>query len=362
MKKVVVILTGGGARGAFQAGAWKGILQSGMHFSGTEAEPLGVPDAVFGVSAGALNGAMIAMGKDNELFQLWHKLAGNPQEIYTSDFLKTENNKTKLDIEALGKYLLSDVGFAQKVGLLFKKSRNKTLGRVLEKVQALRGLSDNSPLHEKVKHFIKLEDIKSEVFQAGFVSLKDGQYYSMKQDDFTSNEALQNAVLASSSIPLVWPAVDHIKPNNFELSYLIDGGIRNVTPLGDAVRYAQQSEGDDFYFIVISCHSPGLETMKEAPNLLSTIERTIFDIAMNEIRITDLSEFLRVNDLVRQAQEKGVELHGKDGRKLKSFKVKIIEPLRELGAGLDFSRTAVMDSFTHGYQCAKAVALSPDWK
>src|SRR5690606_679323 len=157
----------------------------------------------------------------------------------------------------------------------------------------------------------------------------DGQYYSMKQDDFTSNEALQNAVLASSSIPLVWPAVDHIKTNNFELSYLIDGGIRNVTPLGDAVRYAQQSEGDDFYFIVISCHSPGLETMKEAPNLLSTIERTIFDIAMNEIRITDLSEFLRVNDLVRQAQEKGVELHGKDGRKLKSFKVKIIEPLRE---------------------------------
>src|SRR5690606_23214894 len=119
----------------------------------------------------------------------------NPQELYTHQLHKTKNHNKNLDLQALGKNLLAHGGFAQKVGLLFKKSRNKTLGRVLEKVQALRGLSDNSPLHEKVKQFIKLEDIKSEVFQAGFVSLKDGQYYSMKQDDFTSNEALQNAVL-----------------------------------------------------------------------------------------------------------------------------------------------------------------------
>lgn len=361
MKKIAIILTGGGARGAFQAGAWECIQKSGINF-GDGVQKVDVPNAVFGVSAGALNGAMIAMGKHTELTTLWNSIAGNPQEIYTSDFLKTDKSKTTLDIEALGKYLLSDVNALQKVGLLFKKSRNKTLGKVLDKVKALKGLSDNTPLFNKVKDLIHLKDMKSEVFQAGFVSLKDGNYYSLQHTDFTDDTQLQKAILASSCIPLVWSPVDRVRTGQYEVSQLIDGGIRNVTPLSDAIKYAESHENDECYFLVISCHSQGLKTMQEAPNLFSIIERSIFDIAMNEIRITDLKEFLRINDLVRQAQEKGVELHGSNGKRLKSFKIKIIQPQRELGAGLDFSRDVVQDSFTHGFQCAQSVIQSPHWE
>ena len=360
MKNVVVILTGGGARGAFQVGAWDRILKDGINF-GNGMETIGVPKAVFGVSAGALNGAMIAMGKNQEIISLWNEIAGNPNEVYTSDFLKMENSKIKLDLQQLAKYILSDVGAFQKIGLLFEKSRNKTLAKVIEKIKTIKGLADNTPLYEKVKQLIQLKDFKSEVFQAGFVSLTDGRYHSINHTDFSSDQALQNAVLASSTIPLVWSPVDRVNTKSFELSHLIDGGIRNVTPLGDAVRYVKSSEQDEFYFVIISCHTNGLKTMGEPPNILNIIERSIFDIAMNEIRDTDTSEFLRINDLVRQAKQKGVDLLDKNGRKLKSFKVKIIQPLRELSTGLDFSRTAVMDSFAHGFQVAKSVIASPHW-
>ena len=360
MKNVVVILTGGGARGAFQAGAWNRILKEGINF-GNGMEKIGVPKAVFGVSAGALNGAMIAMGKDREVINLWNEIAGNPDEVYTSDFLKMENGKTKLDLQQFGKYILSDVGAFQKIGLLFEKSRNKILAKVIEKIKKIKGLADNAPLHEKVKRWIQIKDFSSEVFQAGFVSLTDGKYYSIQHTDFSSNEALQNAVLASSTIPLVWSPVERVNTKSFELSHLIDGGIRNVTPLGDAVKYVKSSEQDEFYFLIISCHTDGLKTMDESPNIINIIERSIFDISMNEIRDTDISEFLRINDLVKQAKQKGVDLLDKNGRKLKSFKVKIIQPQRELGAGLDFSRTAVMDSFAHGFQVAKSVITSPYW-
>jgi len=360
MKNVVLILTGGGARGAFQIGAWNRILDEGINF-GNGKEKIGVPKAIFGVSAGALNGAMIAMEKNDEIIQLWNDIAGNPNEIFTSDYLKTVNNKTTLDIQAFAKYILSDLGTFQKIGLLFEKSRNKTLAKVIDKIKSIKGIADNTPLLQKVNELIKVEDIKSEVFQAGFVSLTDGKYYSIKHTDFASNEALQNAVLASSTIPIVWSPVERVSTHKFELSNLIDGGIRNVTPLGDAIKYVENSNDDDFYFLIISCHTNGLKTMEEPPNILNIIERSIFDIAMNEIRNSDVSEFLRINDLVKQATQKGIELLDKNGRKLKSFKVKIIEPERELSTGLDFSRTAAMDSFTHGYSVAKSVIDSPDW-
>ncbi|MFR0795218.1 MAG: patatin-like phospholipase family protein [Oscillospiraceae bacterium] len=43
-------LEGGGAKGAYQIGAWKALREAGIHFS-----------AVSGTSVGALNGAMIVM-------------------------------------------------------------------------------------------------------------------------------------------------------------------------------------------------------------------------------------------------------------------------------------------------------------
>lgn len=362
MKKLIVILTGGGARGAFQVGAWQRILKDGINF-GNGVEKIGIPHAVFGVSAGALNGALIASGKNKELNEMWNHIAGRPDEIFVSDFLITENNKTTLDTERLGKFLLSDISAFQKVGLLFKGSRQKVLQKIVDKVKNLTAIADNTPLYEKVKLLVQLKDIKSEVFQAGFVSLTDGNYYSAKHTDFRDNSEFQKAVLASSTMPLIWSPVDRISTTQFETSNLIDGGLRNVNPLGDAVRYVlDQSDSDEYNFLIISTRTGLVPTMNEKPNILNVIQRSIYDIALSEIGDTDTSEFLRVNRLVKQAERKNIELFSESGRKLRRFNVKIIEPKRELSGALDFSRSMVMDSYLHGYLCAHSVISSPDWE
>ena len=362
MKKLIVILTGGGARGAFQAGAWQRILKDGINFGNGQERP-GIPHAVFGVSAGALNGAMIAMGKNKELIDLWNRIAGRPQEIFVSDFLKTENNKTSLDTERLGKYLLSDISAFQKVGLLFKGTRKEVLRKMAEKLKSLTSLADNSPLFDKIRLFVQLKEIKSEVFQPGFVSLTDGNYYSAKHTDFRDNSEFQKAVLASSTMPLIWSPVGTVSTSQFETSNLIDGGIRNVNPLGDAVRYVlNQSDSDEYYFLIISTRTGIVPVMKEEPNILNVIQRSIYDISFSEIGDTDTSEFLRINRLVKQAESKNVELFSESGRKLRAFNVKIVQPIRELSGVLDFSRTKVMDSFLHGYLCAQSVVNNPSWE
>jgi NTE family protein len=50
-----LVLSGGGARGAFQVGVWKVLLE---HPQGLGA----LPQVISGTSAGALNGALIAAG------------------------------------------------------------------------------------------------------------------------------------------------------------------------------------------------------------------------------------------------------------------------------------------------------------
>ncbi len=47
--------------------------------------------------------------------------------------------------------------------------------------------------------------------------------------------------------------------------------------------------------------------------------------------------------------------------KVREFKIKIIRPSRELAFALDFSKTAIMDSFTHGFQQAGKAISIPDW-
>ncbi len=57
-------LEGGGARGAYQAGAIKAFKEKGIEFSG-----------VVGTSIGSINGAMIAQGEIDELYSIWENIS-----------------------------------------------------------------------------------------------------------------------------------------------------------------------------------------------------------------------------------------------------------------------------------------------
>lgn len=74
MKPYGLVLAGGGAKGAYQMGAWKAMIEMGVEF-----------EAVAGTSIGAINGALIAQGDFDTAMKLW-----NNAEVTSGIKLETE--------------------------------------------------------------------------------------------------------------------------------------------------------------------------------------------------------------------------------------------------------------------------------
>ena len=62
-KEYGLVLDGGGARGAYQIGAWKALREAGVKI-----------EAVAGTSVGALNGALICMGDLEKAEKIWREM------------------------------------------------------------------------------------------------------------------------------------------------------------------------------------------------------------------------------------------------------------------------------------------------
>lgn len=63
-REYAIMLDGGGARGAYQIGAWKALKEAGVKIN-----------AVAGTSVGALNGALICMGDIEKAEKVWREIA-----------------------------------------------------------------------------------------------------------------------------------------------------------------------------------------------------------------------------------------------------------------------------------------------
>ena len=62
-KEYGIVFDGGGARGAYQIGAWKALHEAGVKIN-----------AVAGTSVGALNGALLCMGDLEKAEKLWENI------------------------------------------------------------------------------------------------------------------------------------------------------------------------------------------------------------------------------------------------------------------------------------------------
>ncbi|MDO5556964.1 MAG: patatin-like phospholipase family protein [Clostridia bacterium] len=62
--KSALVLSGGGARGAYEIGVWKALKELKY-----------VPDIITGTSVGALNGALITMGEDDLALKIWENMS-----------------------------------------------------------------------------------------------------------------------------------------------------------------------------------------------------------------------------------------------------------------------------------------------
>jgi NTE family protein len=87
-----LVLSGGGARGAYEAGVIEGLVRGGGVADG---EPLPGIDTVIGTSIGAINGWFVATGQYSKLREAWNTIAG-------TDLFRPKRSYRKLDVPSAG--------------------------------------------------------------------------------------------------------------------------------------------------------------------------------------------------------------------------------------------------------------------
>lgn len=221
-----LVLTAGGARGAYQAGVMKRISEIPALSRG--AAPFSI---ITGASAGAINGATIASQHDNFvasaklLVKLWSSL--NASDVYRTDTLSLLKNAGRMAL---------DFSLGGVIGA----------GRV-------QSLVDSSPLYSFLNQHLKLDGIRRAVREGNLYALgiTATGYHSGRAFTFIEgkpghplwNKSRRIAlpaeiglkhILASAAIPIVFPPVD--LPTGNGTAYFGDGAMRLVTPLSPAIR------------------------------------------------------------------------------------------------------------------------------
>ncbi|MBW4475800.1 MAG: patatin-like phospholipase family protein [Tolypothrix brevis GSE-NOS-MK-07-07A] len=225
--RVGLVLSGGGARGAYHVGVIKYLAEMNISI-----------DAVAGASIGALNGAVIAAEPNlnialKRLEEIWDSLAANSP-------IKINSTET---IKYIGKILLGQVAplIAGTSDALSAVANLQTL--FSENV----GLGDESPIHKLLDEYLDLEKLQeglplyvsvyrsqgslNDLFSAILASVN---LINTQHSEFLHIQSLERtqqcvAILASAAIPLLLKAKQiEVNETNYFYSDGGQGGVRNV--------------------------------------------------------------------------------------------------------------------------------------
>ncbi|PHR45465.1 MAG: Patatin [Fluviicola sp.] len=381
--KYALVLSGGGFLAAFQLGALNYLSENWKKITGLDT-PMKF-DLISSISGGSMNGSLLAMNKLDLLNDLWvHQIGRNgASEIYTSEFIdtssKSDHLKFKLDLKQLSSRLNVkldfELGVFEKLGVIFsKKKRANIIKSVLKELQSqikvslpkFKSIADNTPLKKKLQKYLDRSLIKGTKFFCGFVSLDSGKYHSVSHDEFSTDNDFVNGVLSSASIPMIWNPVEKISFRDGLKTVVstnnIDGGVRNVSPLGDLIKHINQDKKHRYKIIVINCSHPTPKHKDYSNKSIGTIAyRSLYEIAMNEIFNNDVNHFIKINDLIKQAESNGHSLTEINGTQLRSFDATIINPDQhiDLGSPLVVNEKLIKQRMDHGELMATQVFTNP---
>ncbi|NIM52846.1 MAG: hypothetical protein GTN62_15340 [Gemmatimonadales bacterium] len=322
MPNVAVVMSGGGAKGAFEVGALEHLIcDKDIDFK-----------VIAGISTGSLNALMLAQGRgSNELKRQFAAL----RDIW----LGIENYKAIYRERFLAKLLW----------LLCKDSWYSP-----------------DPLWEMIQdpQNVSLDRLKQSgrELRIGAVGLESTFYYEIDQ----YNDSIREWTLASSSMPLLFP------PVAVDGQYAMDGGIRNVTPLRAAFKALSRISADgedspDEMYVLFA--SPFGIKQAEPPwkSGRAILERAI-EIMVNEIYCEDVLHAILVNRSVRAYRQLESELQSGDAASkvqellgafhyrypdYRDVKIYGVVPDKEYCGGLEFEPAKIQAAYDAGKAAAK---------
>lgn len=288
MSQLALILSGGGARGAYQAGVAQGIYE----VLKSESIPMKI-DHFSGVSAGAINASYLASGWDDSektiknLVDLWAQLKSS--DIYYTDAIN------------LGK-----IGF--------KWVSELSLGGVTGNTFPGRALLDTEPLkaflHERLDMKKVKQNLDKDLFRSLIITAVDyadstavsfiqsnkayTPWQKQRRISETANITVDH-VLGSSAIPLLFP------PRPIENRFFGDGCVRNSHPCAPTIYLGAQK------LLIIGVKSRTNKVYQKEANAMGrapSVARVV-NVLLNAVLLDnvehDVERLIRMNQIVTQA-------------------------------------------------------------
>jgi len=315
MSKVGLLLTGGGARAAYQAGVLRGLSE----ILDTKRSPFPI---ITGISAGAINAAFMSCYADDfkkgteGLWNLWENLK-------TESIFKTSS----FSLTRIGLRWIRDLAFGGVTGI----SKSTYLLNASPLAELLTGKLD----FERMEHHCRSGILRGVAFTA--TNYKTGTAVSFYDGDESINPWLRTNrigirekirvehVLASAAIPILFA------PVKVGEVYYGDGCIRMSSPLSPVIHLG----ADKVFSIGVRFYREPEVTMQL--NLESTMDSiSLVDIGgvmLNSIFLdsldTDLERMERVNRTIRSMTEEQKRNHP---NQLREIPIYAVRPSTDLGA------------------------------
>jgi predicted acylesterase/phospholipase RssA len=249
--KLGLVLSGGGARGAFQVGVYERLLREPRFARG--------PLVLSGTSAGAINAALIAAGKSpREMMAFWNGIADDAPVVASERFFATAmRSLSRVTLDEALRWLVpgrrwtallerARGHFPPRRGSLLAlwveyllTQRFELVSRFLEGVREP-FVADTARLRERLLETFGGEKVPSgdvrlainamDAHTGSVVRFVNAETPQTRAPDYVVVDAIDvDMVLASASIPLLFPPVE-IGPH-----LLWDGGLLVNTPLAPVV-------------------------------------------------------------------------------------------------------------------------------
>lgn len=222
---VALVLQGGGALGAYQAGVYEALAEAKIN-----------PDWVAGVSIGAINAAIIAGNEPAErvakLRAFWREVTANPL-LDWADAFNALAPKGHLPRAAFNQISASCAALAGAAGFFFPRYPAPWL----HPSGALEATSfyDTRPLKRTLERLVDFDRINARGmrFSVGAVNVRTGNFIYFDNQTHTIRP---EHVIASGSLPPGFPAVE------IDGEFYWDGGLISNTPLQWVAEQSQRQD------------------------------------------------------------------------------------------------------------------------
>ena len=270
---VALVLQGGGALGAYQAGVYEALAEAGIH-----------PDWVAGVSIGAINSAIIAGNEPAErvakLRAFWREISANPlldwsNALHTitpkADFARTLFNQVSATCALVG-------GAAS-----FFTPRLPVPWLHPDGAHEATSFYETKHLKSTLERVVDFDRINAGAmrFSVGAVNVRTGNFVYF---DNTTHTIRPEHVMASGSLPPGFPAVE------IDGEYYWDGGLISNTPLDWVVDAGRRQDTLAFQVDLWSAHG-------ELPRNLAEVATRHKEIQYSSRTRASTDQFKRVQRL-----------------------------------------------------------------